>query len=125
MDNVTRRSFKNLYGVANMTNTKMITRLLAAATLTAASITAAYAVPQQEGAMAGVGTAATATDSALSKKVQAALGDYKGVGVTAAQGVVTLTGQVANTDIGTKAIQAASAVEGVKEVKSELTVASK
>jgi hyperosmotically inducible protein len=39
--------------------------------------------------------------------------------------VVTLTGQVANTDIGTKAIQAASAVEGVKEVKSELTVASK
>eukprot|EP01035_Chromulina_nebulosa_P042569 gene42569-57623_t len=69
--------------------------------------------------------AATATDSALSKKVQAALGDYKGVGVTAAQGVVTLTGQVANTDIGTKAIQAASAVEGVKEVKSELTVASK
>ncbi|KQW97079.1 osmotic-shock protection protein [Massilia sp. Root418] len=108
-----------------MTNTKMITRLLAAATLTAASITAAYAVPQQEGAMAGVGTAATATDSALSKKVQAALSDYKGVGVTAAQGVVTLTGQVANTDIGTKAIQAASAVEGVKEVKSELTVASK
>jgi len=29
------------------------------------------------------------------------------------------------TDEGTKAIQAASAVEGVKEVKSELTVASK
>lgn len=51
-----------------MTNTKMISRLLAAATLTAASMTAAYAVPQQEGAMAGVGTAATATDSALSKK---------------------------------------------------------
>ena len=108
-----------------MTNTKMITRLLAAATLTAASITGAYAADQQEGAMAGVGTAAASTDSALSKKVQAALSDYKGVGVTAAQGVVTLTGQVANTDAGTKAIQAASAVEGVKEVKSELTVASK
>jgi hyperosmotically inducible protein len=108
-----------------MTNTKMITHLLAAAALSAASITAAYAAPQQEGTMAGVGTAANSTDGALSKKVQAALADYKGVGVTAAQGVVTLTGQVANTDIGTKAIQAASAVEGVKEVKSELTVASK
>lgn len=109
-----------------MTNSKMITRLLAAATLAAASISGAYAAdPQQEGAMAGVGTAASSTDSVLSKKVQAALTDYKGVGVTAAQGVVTLTGQVANTDIGTKAIQAASAVEGVKEVKSELTVASK
>lgn len=39
--------------------------------------------------------------------------------------MITLTGQVANTDVGTKAIEAASAVEGVKEVKSELTVASK
>jgi hyperosmotically inducible protein len=109
-----------------MTNTKLITRLLAATALTAASMSAVYAAePQQEGAMAGVGTAAASTDTALSKKVQAALSDYKGVGVTTAQGVVTLTGQVANTDIGTKAIQAASAVEGVKEVKSELTVASK
>jgi len=32
---------------------------------------------------------------------------------------------VSDTDTGTKAIQAASAVAGVKEVKSELTVASK
>lgn len=108
-----------------MTNTKMIARLFAAAALSAATMTAAYAAPQQDAAMAGVGTAAASTDTALTGKVKAALSDYKGVGVTASQGVVTLSGQVANTDAGTKAIQAASAVDGVKEVKSELTVASK
>jgi hyperosmotically inducible protein len=32
--------------------------------------------------------------------------------------VVTLTGTVASTDVGTKAIQVASAVPGVKEVKA-------
>ncbi|SFU77316.1 BON domain-containing protein [Pseudoduganella namucuonensis] len=109
-----------------MTNTKLITRLLAAAALTA-SMATVHAAAQQEGAMAGAGvaTAASSTDSALNSKVKAALADYKGLGVSTAQGVVTLTGQVANTDAGTKAIQAASAVEGVKEVKSELTVSSK
>jgi len=108
-----------------MTNTKMIARLFAAATLSAASIATAYATPQQDGAMAAVGTAAASTDTALGSKVKAALTDYKGVGVTVNQGVITLTGQVSDTDTGTKAIQAASAVAGVKEVKSELTVASK
>jgi hyperosmotically inducible protein len=38
---------------------------------------------------------------------------------------VVLSGSVPNSDAGTKAIQAASAVAGVKEVKSELTVAGK
>ena len=103
-----------------MTNT--ISRLLAAAAFTAlsaAALSPAYA--QQEGAMAGAAVATA--DSALNAKVKAAVADFKGVSATTSQGVVTLTGQVANTDTGTKAIQAASSVEGVKEVKSELTVA--
>jgi len=105
-----------------MTNTKLIASLLAAASLSLGS--AAYAAePQQDAAMAGA--AAASGDTALTSKVQAALADQKSIGVASANGVVTLTGTVANTDDGTKAIQAASAVAGVKEVKSELTVASK
>lgn len=108
--------------ITTMTNTKLIASLLAAASLSLGS--AAYAAePQQDAAMAGA--AAASGDSALTSKVKAALADQKAIGVSAAQGVVTLTGTVASTDDGTKAIQAASAVEGVKEVKSELTVASK
>jgi hyperosmotically inducible protein len=102
-----------------MTNT--ITRLLAAAALTAAALSPAYAAGQQEAAMAGAAVATA--DSALNSKVKAVLADFKGVSATINQGVVTLSGQVANTDTGTKAIQAVSTVDGVKEVKSELTVA--
>ncbi|GAB2855433.1 hypothetical protein GCM10027277_24940 [Pseudoduganella ginsengisoli] len=105
-----------------MTNT--FSRLLATAAFTAlsaAALSPAFAAGQQEGAMAGAAVATA--DSALNAKVKAAIADFKGVSATTSQGVVTLTGQVANTDTGTKAIQAASSVEGVKEVKSELTVA--
>ena len=120
-DNVTRRSF-NYDGDSTMTNTKLIASLLAAASLSMGS--AAFAAePQQDAAMAGA--AAASGDTALTSKVKAALAEQKQIGVSANQGVVTLTGTVATTDEGTKAIQAASAVAGVKEVKSELTVASK
>jgi hyperosmotically inducible periplasmic protein len=108
--------------IHTMTNTKLIASLLAAASLSFGS--AAFAAePQQDAAMAGA--AAAAGDSALTAKVKAVLADQKQIGVSANQGIVTLTGSVPTTDEGTKAIQAASAVEGVKEVKSELTVASK
>ena len=103
-----------------MTNTKLIASLFAAATLAAASLPASA---QQDGAMAGA--VAASTDTALSAKVKAALAEQKQINVTSSQGVVTLSGSVASTDAGTKAIQAASAVAGVKEVKSELTVAAK
>jgi len=103
-----------------MMNTKLIASLITAATLSAASMTA---FAQQDGAMAGA--VAATTDTALSAKVKAALADQKQINVTTSQGVVILSGSVASTDEGTKAIQAASAVAGVKEVKSELTVAAK
>ncbi|GGB85007.1 BON domain-containing protein [Pseudoduganella buxea] len=104
-----------------MTKSKLIAALLAAASLSVASI--ATAEPQQDAAMAGA--AAASGDTALTAKVKAALADQKQIGVSSQSGVVVLTGTVASTDEGTKAIQAASAVAGVKEVKSELTVAAK
>jgi hyperosmotically inducible protein len=111
-----------------MTTTTLITRLLAAAALSAASMTAVYAAePQNDAAMAGAAKAGTASaeDAAITTKIKAALGDLKKVDVTTADGVVVLSGSVPNTDVGTKAIQVASAVPGVKEVKSELTVMAK
>jgi hyperosmotically inducible protein len=103
-----------------MTSTKLIASLITAATLSAASMTA---FAQQDGAMAGA--VAATSDTSLAAKVKSALADQKQINVTSSQGVVVLSGTVASTDEGTKAIQAASAVAGVKEVKSELTVAAK
>ncbi|GJJ03745.1 hypothetical protein RugamoR64_42830 [Duganella rhizosphaerae] len=108
-----------------MMTTKLIARLLVAATLTAAAATGT-AFAQTEAAMAGAAKTGTATnDDAITSKIKASLADQKQIGVTTTDGVVVLSGAVASTDIGTKAIQVASAVPGVKEVKSELTVASK
>ena len=108
-----------------MMTSKLISRLMVAAALTAAAATGtAYA--QQEGAAAGAAKAGAATsDEAITSKIKASLADQKQIGVTTADGVVTLSGTVASTDAGTKAIQVASAVPGVEEVKSELTVAAK
>ena len=110
-----------------MMTTKLISRLMVAAALSAAAVTGtAFAAGQQEGAMAGAAKTGTATnDEAITTKIKESLADQKQIGVTTTEGVVVLSGSVANTDIGTKAIQVASAVPGVKEVKSELTVASK
>ncbi|MES2162309.1 MAG: BON domain-containing protein [Pseudomonadota bacterium] len=108
-----------------MMTTKLIARLLVAAALTAAAATGT-AFAQTEAAMAGAAKTGTATnDDAITSKIKASLADQKQIGVTTTDGVVVLSGSVASTDIGTKAIQVASAVPGVKEVKSELTVASK
>ena len=108
-----------------MMTTKLMARLMVAATLTAAAATGT-AFAQTEAAMAGAAKTGTATnDDAITSKIKASLADQKQIGVTTTDGVVVLSGAVASTDIGTKAIQVASAVPGVKEVKSELTVASK
>ncbi|MES2347593.1 MAG: BON domain-containing protein [Pseudomonadota bacterium] len=108
-----------------MMTTKLIARLMVAATLTAAAATGT-AFAQTEAAMAGAAKTGTATnDDAITSKIKASLADQKQIGVTTTDGVVVLSGSVASTDVGTKAIQVASAVPGVKEVKSELTVASK
>jgi hyperosmotically inducible protein len=104
-----------------MTQTQLIARLLVAASLTTAS---AFAFAQQEAAMASAAkTSAPTNDAAITTKVKSTLADHKEIAVTTNDGVVVLTGTVANADAGSKAIQLASAVPGVKEVKSELTVA--
>ena len=108
-----------------MMTTKLIARLMVAATLTAAAVTGT-AFAQTDAAMAGAAkTGAATNDDAITSKIKASLADQKQIGVTTTDGVVVLSGSVASTDVGTKAIQVASAVPGVKEVKSELTVASK
>jgi len=103
-----------------MKESKLIAGLFAAAAFALASLSAHA---QQEGAMAGAAVATA--DSTLQAKVKAALSDQKEIIVSANQGIVVLSGTVQSTDAGAKAIQAASAVAGVKEVKSELTVAGK
>jgi hyperosmotically inducible protein len=108
-----------------MMTTKLIARLMVAATLTAAAATGT-AFAQTDAAMAGAAkTGAATNDDAITSKIKASLADQKQIGVTTTDGVGVLSGSVASTDVGTKAIQVASAVPGVKEVKSELTVASK
>jgi hyperosmotically inducible protein len=103
-----------------MKDSKLIAGLFAAAAFAIASLSAHA---QQDAAMAGAAVATA--DTTLLAKVKAAIGDQKQITVSANQGVVVLSGTVPNTDAGAKAIQAASAVAGVKEVKSELTVAGK
>ena len=103
-----------------MKDSKLIAGLFAAAAFALASLSAHA---QQEGAMAGAAVATA--DSTLQAKVKAALSDQKEIIVSANQGIVVLSGTVQSTDAGAKAIQTASAVAGVKEVKSELTVAGK
>ncbi len=106
-----------------MTKTQLIARLLVAASLTTA---AAFASAQQEAAMAAAAKSGAATDdAAITTKIKSTLADQKQISVSTSDGVVVLSGTVANRDAGAKAIQQASAVPGVKEVKSELTVASK
>ena len=103
-----------------MKDSKLIAGLFAAAAFAIASLSAHA---QQDAAMAGAAVATA--DATLLAKVKAALGEQKQITVSANQGVVVLSGTVPDTDAGAKAIQAASAVAGVKEVKSELTVAGK
>ena len=103
-----------------MKESKLIAGLFAAAAFALASLSAHA---QQEGAMAGAAVATA--DSTLQAKVKAALSDQKEIIVSANQGIVVLSGTVQSTDAGATAIQTASAVAGVKEVKSELTVAGK
>jgi hyperosmotically inducible protein len=103
-----------------MTRSKLIAGLVLA--MSTAAFTA-HATAQQEGAMAA--TSKATSDAAITTKIKSSLQDQKTIAVTTVDGVVVLSGQVASTDDGAKAIQVASAVPGVKEVKSELVVASK
>lgn len=66
-------------------------------------------------------------DSVITAKVKSALVGDKQVSamkitVTTKNGVVTLKGAVPSAEVGQHALQLAAGVDGVKDVKSELTV---
>jgi hyperosmotically inducible protein len=105
------------------------------ATLLAASFAAAVAVAPAVHAADPAGSAPKAErstgtyidDSVITAKVKAALVEDKQVSamkikVQTRNGVVTLTGSVPSAEAGQHALQLAAAVEGVKDVKSDLTV---
>lgn len=113
-----------------MQKTKTISALVATAFLTAA-----VAAPAVYAADASQGSSATTTqkagayvdDSVITAKVKAAFVEDSQVSalkikVTTKKGIVTLAGAVPNAEAGQHALQLAAAIDGVKDVKSELTV---
>jgi len=113
-----------------MQKTKTISTLV-----TAAFLTAAVAAPAVYAADASTGSSGSTTqkagayvdDSVITAKVKAAFVEDSQVSalkikVTTKKGIVTLAGAVPNADAGQHALQLAAAIDGVKDVKSELTV---
>ena len=116
-----------------MQKTKTISTLVAAAFLTAAvAAPAVYAADTSTGSSSASTTqkaGAYVDDSVITAKVKAAFVEDSQVSalkikVTTKKGIVTLVGAVPNADAGQHALQLAAAIDGVKDVKSELTVKS-
>jgi hyperosmotically inducible protein len=114
-----------------MQKTKTISTLVAAAFLTAAvAAPAVYAADTSTGSSSASTTqkaGAYVDDSVITAKVKAAFVEDSQVSalkikVTTKKGIVTLAGAVPNADAGQHALQLAAAIDGVKDVKSELTV---
>jgi len=99
-------------------------------------VTLVMAGPVTQAADTGMGTKADNAsqkvgtyieDSVITAKVKAALVEDKQVSalkirVSTKDGVVTLTGAVPSAEVGQHALQLAAAIDGVKDVKSALTV---
>jgi len=112
-----------------MQKTKTISTLVTAAFLTAAmAAPAVYAADASQGSASSTQKAgAYVDDSVITAKVKAAFVEDNQVSalkikVTTKKGIVTLAGAVPNAEAGQHALQVAAAIDGVKDVKSELTV---
>lgn len=129
-----------------MQNHKMLSRLLAAALVSLASVAAVSVQAADVGTSAataastnssspttapgattsGTGpTSAYADDAMITTMVKAALIEDKQVQslkikVATEQGVVKMSGTVPNAEVGNRALQLAATVQGVKEVKNDL-----
>jgi hyperosmotically inducible protein len=114
-----------------MEKTKCIAKLVTASLL--AAVAAVPAVRAADTADTGGSPKTTQKagayidDSVITAKVKAALVGDKQVSamkikVTTKDGVVTLKGAVPSAEVGQHALQLAAGVEGVKDVKSDLTV---
>ncbi|WP_288411313.1 BON domain-containing protein [uncultured Herbaspirillum sp.] len=106
-----------------MKKTPFVAHLLAASFLIAATVPTVQAADAPSAQKAG----AYIDDSVITAKVKAALLEDKQVSamkikVLTKDGVVTLKGSVPSTELGQHALQLVAGVEGVRDVKSELTV---
>lgn len=108
---------------------RSLLRIAAPLALAAALTSPAFATDSKT--MEASGPAAKAgvyvDDAAITAKVKAALLSEKTISaldvkVSTKEGVVTLSGKVDKPEAGVRALQVASAVEGVKSVQSELQV---
>lgn len=113
-----------------MEKTTLAAKLLAASFLIAAAAPAVQAADTAGGGntpKTAQKAGAYIDDSVITAKVKAALVEDKQVSamkikVTTKDGVVTLKGAVPNAEVGQHALQLAAGIEGVKDVKSDLTV---
>jgi len=115
-----------------MQTSKMISKLAAAALISSvAMVPVAYAADASQGTSGSTTQKAGAyvDDSVITAKVKAAFVEDQQVSalkikVTTKQGVVTLAGSVPTAEAGQHALQLAAAIDGVKDVKSQLMVKS-
>ncbi|TJZ78722.1 BON domain-containing protein [Chitiniphilus eburneus] len=106
-----------------MTFRTLLARGFAAVALSTAAVAPLYAADAATDSTVG----AYVDDATITTKVKAALMKDKQVSaldvkVTTDNGVVMLSGTVDTPDAGVRAIEIAAGVEGVKDVKSALTV---
>ncbi|WP_255990088.1 BON domain-containing protein [Chitinolyticbacter albus] len=105
----------------------MLARALAAIALSSAAIAPVVAADTANGKSNPEAVSTYIDDATITTKVKAALAADKqasalDVKVTTENGVVLLSGSVDTPDAGVRAIEIAAGVEGVKDVKSNLTV---
>jgi len=111
-----------------MKTSSLAARLLAAAMVTAAAAPAVHAAdPASTNAPSAQKAGAYIDDSVITAKVKAALVEDKQISsmkikVSTKDGVVTLKGSVPSAELGQHALQLVAGVEGVRDVKSDLTV---
>jgi hyperosmotically inducible protein len=122
-------SFFSHYKDIIMQTTKTISTLVTAAFLTAVAAPVVYAADASETSSppAAQKAGAYVDDSVITAKVKAAFVEDSQVSalkikVTTKTGIVTLAGTVPNAEAGQHALQVAAAIDGVKDVKSALTV---
>lgn len=110
-------------------NTSPLAARLLAATLTMAAVAPAVQAADSGSAHAPSAQKAGAyiDDSVITAKVKAALVEDKQISsmkikVITKEGVVTLKGSVPSAELGQHALQLVAGIDGVRDVKSELTV---
>ncbi|WP_148714680.1 BON domain-containing protein [Chitinolyticbacter meiyuanensis] len=106
---------------------QLLARGLAALAFSSVTIAPVIAADTADTKTSTESVAAYIDDATITTKVKAALASDKQVSaldvkVTTENGVVLLSGNVDTPDAGVRAIEIAAGVEGVKDVKSALTV---